>query len=98
MTSHDLLPKAKKWLRAISDAADEEYEQTINACVLDLKNAGVAEPDLSDPLIQQAVKLYLKAQAGYEENAERFNEAYEHMKKSLGISSTYRENGDETEE
>ena len=98
MTAQELLPEAKKWLRAISNAADDEYVQTIEACVLDLKNAGVAEPDLEDPLIQQAVKLYLKAQAGYEENAERFNDAYEHMKKSLGISSTYRENGNETGE
>lgn len=95
MTSQDLLTDAKKWLHAISDASDDEYVQTIDACVLDLKNAGVAEPDLADPLIQQAVKLYLKAHAGYEENAEKFNEAYEHLKIALGISSDYREKTEE---
>lgn len=97
MTSQELLIEAKKWMHAISNAADDEYVQTIDACVLDLENAGVATPDLADPLIQQAVKLYLKAHAGYEENAEKFNEAYEHLKKALAISSKYREK-EETED
>lgn len=91
MTSSELLTNAKKWLHAISDAADDEYVQTIDACVFDLQNAGVGIVDLGDPLIQQAVKLYLKAQAGYEDDAERFGEAYEHLKKALAISYRYRE-------
>ena len=95
MTPQELLPEAKKWMHAISDAADDEYVQAIEACVLDLDNAGVVYRDLDDPLIQQAVKLYLKAQAGYEENAERFNEAYEHLKRALAISSTYNRSREE---
>lgn len=91
MTAQELLPQAKKWLWAISDASDDEYKQTINACVLDLQNAGAGEVDLSDPLIQQAVKLYLKAQAGYEDDASRFEEAYEHLKRALAISYRYKE-------
>lgn len=95
MTAQELLPDVKKWMHAISDAADDEYVQAIEACTLDLKNAGVGEPDLEDSLIQQAVKLYLKAQAGYEENAERFNDAYEHLKRALAIASRYRETSEE---
>ena len=95
MTANELLPEVKKWMYAISNAADDEYVQTINACVYDLENAGVGITDLSDPLIQQAVKLYVKSQAGYEEQAERFGEAYEHLKKSLAISYLYREEEDE---
>ena len=95
MTANDLLPEAKKWLWAISDASDSEYVQTINACVFDLQNAGVGDVDLSDPLIQQAVKLYLKAHAGYEDDFERFGNAYEHLKKALAISHKYREDPEE---
>lgn len=91
MDALKLLPEAKKWLWAISDASDDEYVQVINACVFDLQNAGVGDVDLEDPLIKQAVKLYLKAQAGYEEGAEHFNVAYEHIKNALAISYRYRE-------
>ena len=91
MYSYELLPEAKKWLWAISDASDEEYIQTIDSCVFDLQNAGVGEVDLADPLIQQAVKLYLKAHAGYEDGAEHFDTAYEHLKSALAISYRYRE-------
>ena len=95
MTTQELLPSIKKWMHAISDASDDEYIQTANACVLDLKNAGVADPDIADPLIQQAIKLYVKAQAGYEENAESFDKAYEHLKAALSIASGY---GEDTED
>ena len=95
MTANELLPAAKKWLWAISDASDDEYVQTIDACVFDLQNAGVGDVDLSDPLIQQAVKLYLKAHAGYEDGAEHFGTAYEHLKKALAISHRYREDQEE---
>ena len=95
MTSEELLPFAKKWLWAMSDADDDEYIQTIEACLIDLQNAGVGEPDLSDSLIQQAVKLYLKAQAGYEDESPKFEQAYEHLKKALAISYLYREEDSE---
>ena len=36
MTANELLPEVKKWMYAISNAADDEYVQTINACVYDL--------------------------------------------------------------
>lgn len=91
MTAEELVTTAKKWLWETSDVANDEYKQTIEACALDLQNAGVKTPDLSDPLIQQAVKLYLKAQLGYDEQAERFGDAYEHLKHALSISYKYRE-------
>lgn len=91
MTAQELVTEAKKWLWDKSDAHNAEYVQTIEACALDLKNAGVDPVDLGDTLIQQAVKLYLKAQAGYEDNPDKWAQAYEHLKRALAISSYYGE-------
>lgn len=81
--------EAKKWLRIGTDSTDEEVGQTINACLLDLSNAGVTQIDIADPLTKQAVKLYLKSHFGYDANADEFGTAYEHLKASLALSGTY---------
>ena len=40
-TSESLLAPVKLWLRISSDKMDDELEQTIDACKLDLSNSGV---------------------------------------------------------
>lgn len=85
----NLLPEARVWLRITSTALDEEIVQTMDACVLDLQNGGVVSIDITDPLIKQAVKLYLKSQFGYDAKADRFGSAYEFLKYSLELSSDY---------
>lgn len=89
MTPKDLVPTARVWLGYTTDTFDDELEQTIQACVLDLQNGGVVYPDLSDKLIQQAVKLYLKAFFRYDDKADRFEKSYEFLKKALELSSDY---------
>lgn len=88
-TSEDLLAPVKLWLRISSDKMDDELEQTINACKLDLQNSGVKNLNSTDPLIQQAVKLYCKSQFGYDDYAEKFSKAYEHLKAALSLSGDY---------
>ena len=88
-TSESLLAPVKLWLRISSSKMDDELEQTIDACKLDLSNSGVKKLDSSDPLIQQAVKLYCKAQFGYDDSAGKFAEAYEHLKAALSLSGDY---------
>ena len=80
---------AKKWIRLASSAYDEEIEQAVDACLLDLKNAGVERRPLEDALIQQAVKLYLKAQFGYNDADDKYQQSYEHLKKALALSGDY---------
>ena len=87
--SEDLLAPVKLWLRISSNKMDDELAQTIDACKLDLQNSGVKKLDSSDPLIQQAVKLYCKAQFGYDDSAGKFTEAYEHLKAALSLSGDY---------
>lgn len=89
-----LLASAKVWVRSASPAFDDEIADVIEACSYDLVNAGVSEDkaaDYSNPLIVQAIKLYVKAFFGYEEESEKFSRAYEFLKKSLAISSDFRE-------
>ena len=76
----ELLTEARLWIRKSSNIFDSEILQTMNSCLLDLKNAGVQKLDVDDPLIKQALKLYLKAQFGYEEDSEKFAKSYEHLK------------------
>ena len=40
-------------------------------------------------LIQQAVKLYLKAHFGYDDQPEKWEAAYERLKAALSLSSDY---------
>lgn len=85
----DINTNVKLFLRVSSASADAEIQQTIDACLLDLRNAGVSSLDTDDPLIQQAVKLYCKAQFGFSADSEKYERAYEHLKASLSLSSDY---------
>ena len=86
-----LLPEAKLWLRRSTDSLDSEVEQTVAACLMDLDIVGVRNIDAEDPLIQQAAKLYLKTNFGYDDNAERWQLFYDRLKDFLSSSSDYTE-------
>lgn len=86
-----LLPEAKLWIRRSTSSLDAEVEQTVAACLMDLSVVGVKNIDAEDPLIQQAAKLYLKANFGYDDNAERWQLFYDRLKAFLSSSSAYTE-------
>lgn len=85
----EILPYAKVWVRKTLPQFDDEVRQTLAACLLDLQNAGVGKLSVTDPLIQQAAKLYLKAHFGYDDKSEKWAQAYEYLKISLSMSSDY---------
>lgn len=87
--TEDMLNEAKLWVGYSKNVFDEEIEQTMQACAIDLGNAGVVNIDFTDPLIKQAVKLYLKAQFRSDDGDNKFANAYEHLKKALALSSDY---------
>lgn len=89
--SADLISAAHSWLRISTTSADDEIKQTVAACLIDLKNGGVAVIDVTDAAIRQAIKLYLKAQFGYDDKADKFAQAYEFLKRSLALSGDYNE-------
>ena len=84
------LPDARLWVRRSSDKFDDELRQTLGACVLGLWGAGVRKIFAEDPLLKQAAKLYVKGNFGYDEQSEKWNAAYEHLKASLSLSDDYR--------
>ena len=84
-----LLPEARLWVRKSKPNLDGEIKQTVAASMLDLKNSGVVNFNAEDPLLQQAAKLYLKAQFGYDDKSEKWEAAYERLKAALSISSDY---------
>lgn len=84
-----LLPEAHGWLRRSSESLDGEIGQTIEAAFMDLSIAGIRNIDAGDALIRQAVKLYLKAQFGFNEESAKYEAAYEHVKAAMSLCSDY---------
>ena len=91
-----LLLKIKKNLRISHTMLDDDVEDTIEACLLDLKVCGVKGPvqdypqDL-DPLILNAVKLFCKA-AFTDDTAKAaaYQERYDALKSCLMMANDYR--------
>lgn len=85
-----MLDDIKDALRITEDDFDNEINGLIEAAKEDLKTSGVAASNLTKPLCKQAIILYCKASFGYDNNeADRFMQSYEHIKKKIAI--TYRE-------
>lgn len=87
--SNELITSARGWLRIATTSRDDEIRQVMEACLIDLSIGGVAKIDTSDQAIQQAIKLYLKSQFGYDAKAEKFGQAYEHLKAALALCGDY---------
>ena len=87
--SNELITSARGWLRIATTSRDDEIRQVIEACLIDLSIGGVVEVNPSDSLVSQAIKLYLKAQFGYDANAVKFEQAYEHLKRALALCGDY---------
>lgn len=92
---YKLVATARGWLRIGITSRDDEIRQVMQACLIDLQNGGVVQISLDDAAIQQAMKLYLKAQFGYDADAERFSQAYEYLKFSLALSGDYNTEADD---
>lgn len=57
----DVLGKVKLALRISHDKLDEDIESDIDACLADLSACGIISPQVADPLIFNAVKLFLRS-------------------------------------
>lgn len=86
-----MLELVKLALRIKSGTFDAEIAGLIKSCRKDLENAGVDRWDSADALTQQAAILYVKAHFGYREDAERYEKAYDMLKKSMAVSGEYHE-------
>ncbi len=98
----NLLNKVKTKLRISHNALDDDIADTISACLKDLEVCGVQapvpdEPQETDPLILNAVKLYCRAEFTDDTGkAAEYMARYDALKSSLMMAEGYREaTGDE---
>ena len=83
-----MLDKVKLALRLSGTALDGEVSDLINAAIADLRLVGINIPaeagssskTLGDPLLDRAVVLYAKAEFGFNDDAERYRNAYDYLK------------------
>lgn len=85
-----MVEKIKLALRIKNDAYDDEIQDLIDACKVDLSVGGVETVDDDDALISQAIKLYCKGNFGYDENSQKYIDAYEKLKQSMTLCGDYK--------
>lgn len=95
----ELFNKAKVAVRStvVDDELDTELNDLILAARADLKLFGLIDKaNVSDnPLITQAILLYVKAHWGYDNpDAERFGALYQQLKDKLSVSTQYLQGAD----
>lgn len=85
-----MLDKVREALRITHHKLDAELLDMINACRADLLIAGITKYTDNDPLIQQAVKTYVKAQYEQDVNkANRLVQAYTSLKVAMSLCGEY---------
>ena len=85
-----MLEKIKLALRITHNKLDDEIQDLINSCLRDLSISGVKNLDENDPLIQQAVKIYIKSEMEQDVNkCNRLTQAYKNLKISLCLCDEY---------
>ena len=96
-----LLSKVKLALRVTTDAFDSELNQLIDACIADLRIAGISTETigteyLSEPMVVMAVTTYCKINFGKIDGAEydRLKASYDEQKKQLSMATGYTDWGD----
>ena len=63
-------------ISSTSDRITEEINDCIAACKKDLQDVGVKRLDETDALIVRAITLYVKAEFGFNDNADKFHNSY----------------------
>lgn len=84
-----LLTKVKTHLRISHSALDNDLQDTISACLADLKVCGV-EAAATDPLILNAVKLYCRKEYTDDPSkAAEYQRRYDSLKSCLMMAGEY---------
>ena len=85
-----MLQKVKLALRIKSNKIDDEIQDLISACKIDLSISGVRKVREDDPIIQRVIILYVKANFGLDNNdSEKYYKSYLLLKQSLSLCGDY---------
>ena len=86
----DTLGKLKLALRISHNKLDEDIQSDIDACLADLTACGVINPQTSDPLIYNAVKLFLRSSyTDVTDKSAEYLKRYEALKACLSMAEGY---------
>lgn len=84
-----MLEKVKLALKITTNDFDDELNDLIDACLLDLGIAGVSNAEITDALIIRAVCSYCKANWGNPSDYDRLKASYDEQKAQMGMCSKY---------
>lgn len=85
-----MLEKVKLSLRIKSSKLDDEINDLIEACKIDLSISGVRKIKDEDPIIQRAIIVYCKANFGLDnKDSEKYQRSYYLLKQSLSLCGDY---------
>lgn len=85
-----LIDDIRLYIRMKNTVYNGEITDLIAAAEADLSVGGVEVVEETDPLTKQAIKLYCKANFGYDENADKFERAYQSLKISMALCGDYK--------
>lgn len=80
-------------LRLSSKSLDAEINGTMSAALIDMKNAGVIEPQEDNALINMAIILYARWQFNFLDRGPEYEKAYRELKNSLALAYSEAANG-----
>ena len=87
-----MLESIKLALRINSSVFDTEINDLIESAKLDMKISGIVKINETDPLIQQAIKIYCKANFGVDnKDSEKYQKSYDMLKQHLALCGDYNE-------
>lgn len=86
--------KVKKALRISHNDLDDEIRSNIEACLAELKRVGISVT-ADKAMIDKCCELYCKAEFDFNNQSERFMQAFEKMRDALSLSSDYKEQNNE---
>lgn len=84
-----ILDDVKKSLHITNTANDDDINDVIEACKIDLGLSGVAVAEDTDALTKQAIKLYARGYFNYQGDGERWQKAYDGLKNSMALCGDY---------
>ncbi len=90
MSRNDTIAKVKTDLRISHSALDGDISDMIDACLRDLEVCGIPAPSEDDPLVLNAIKLYVRTNYTSDtKDAAAYQKRYDAMKACLMMAEDY---------
>lgn len=84
-----MLSAVKLALRITTTAFDSEINDLINAGLIDLRQAGITNQNVEDPMIRRAIITFCKLNFGQPDDYDRLKRSYDEQKAQLSMASGY---------